>query len=62
MPLLVYSVAVLVLGIIASIPLMLGLIVLLPVLVCSIYASYKDIFPANVAAPAQEAAAGTLDP
>lgn len=50
MPLLIYGVAVLVLGIIASIPLMLGLIVLLPVLACSIYASYKDIFPA---APAQ---------
>lgn len=46
LPLLVYGVATLVLGFIASIPLMLGLIVLLPVLVCSIYASYKDIFPA----------------
>lgn len=52
MPLLVYGVATLVLGIIASIPLMLGLIVLLPVLVCSIYASYKDIFPAATAVPA----------
>lgn len=54
MPLLIYGVAVLVLGLIASIPLMLGLIVLLPVLVCSIYASYKDIFPvapAPVATP-----------
>lgn len=54
MPLLVYGVATLVLGIIASIPLMLGLIVLLPVLVCSIYASYKDIFPVAAAAPVQE--------
>jgi uncharacterized membrane protein len=52
MPLLVYGVATLVLGILASIPLMLGLIVLLPVLVCSIYASYKDIFPADTAVPA----------
>ncbi len=51
MPLLIYGVATLVLGIIASIPLMLGLIVLLPVLVCSIYASYKDIFPAETVAP-----------
>jgi hypothetical protein len=50
LPLLVYGVATLVLGFIASIPLMLGLIVLLPVLVCSIYASYKDIFPAVAAA------------
>jgi uncharacterized membrane protein len=33
----------------ASIPLMLGMILLLPVLVCSIYASYKDIFPAEAA-------------
>jgi uncharacterized membrane protein len=30
---------------IAALPLMLGLIVLMPVLVCSVYASYKDIFP-----------------
>ncbi len=52
LPLLIYGVAVLVLGIIASIPLMLGLIVLLPVLACSIYASYKDIFPVGPAAPA----------
>ena len=50
LPLLVYGVATLVLSFIASIPLMLGLIVLLPVLVCSIYASYKDIFPAVAAA------------
>ncbi|MDP1538327.1 MAG: BPSS1780 family membrane protein [Burkholderiales bacterium] len=50
MPFLVYGMAILVLWIIASIPLMLGLIVLLPVLVCSIYASYKDIFPADAAA------------
>jgi len=52
LPLLIYGVAVLVLGIIASIPLMLGLIVLLPVLVCSIYASYKDIFTMADATPA----------
>jgi uncharacterized membrane protein len=41
---LVYGVVVLVLWFIASIPLLLGLIVLLPVLICSVYASYKDIF------------------
>ena len=57
MPLLIYGVATLVLGIMASIPLMLGLIVLLPVLVCSIYASYKDIFPATPAAPVPDIAA-----
>lgn len=55
LPLLVYGVATLVLGIIASIPLMLGLIVLLPVLVCSIYASYKDIFPVAAEVPAATA-------
>ena len=45
MPFLVYGVAGLVLSLAAMLPLMLGFIVLLPVLVCSIYASYKDIFP-----------------
>jgi uncharacterized membrane protein len=60
MPLLIYGVATLVLFIIASIPLMLGLIVLLPVLVCSIYASYKDIFPLESAAPV--AVSETLNP
>lgn len=54
LPFLVYGIMTLLLGILASIPLMLGLIVLLPVLVCSIYASYKDIFPAGPAAPAPE--------
>lgn len=47
MPFLVYGVGTLALLFIASIPMMLGLIVLLPVLVCSIYAGYKDIFPAD---------------
>lgn len=56
-PFLVYGVAILVLWLIASIPLMLGLIVLLPVLVCSIYASYRDIFVADAAPPQDVAAA-----
>lgn len=47
LPLLIYGIAIIVLWIIATIPLMLGLIVLLPVLACSVYASYKDIFPAE---------------
>jgi uncharacterized membrane protein len=59
LPLLVYGVATLVLFIIASIPLMLGLIVLLPVLVCSIYASYKDIFPV---APVQDTVSQSPNP
>jgi len=45
LPFLVYGAFSFLLLVLASIPLMLGLIVLLPVLVCSIYASYKDIFP-----------------
>ena len=44
-PFLIYGVAAMILFFIAALPLMLGLIVLMPVLVCSIYASYKDIFP-----------------
>ena len=49
---LVYGLAVLVLWFVASIPLLLGLIVLLPVLICSVYACYKDVFgpPAEPAA------------
>src|SRR5262245_31239395 len=41
LPFLVYGVVILVLWFIASIPLLLGLLVLLPVLFCSVYASYK---------------------
>lgn len=41
---LIYGAIVLVLWFIATIPLLLGLLVLMPVLFCSNYASYKDIF------------------
>jgi uncharacterized membrane protein len=41
---LIYGAMVLVLWFIATIPLLLGLLVLMPVLFCSNYASYKDIF------------------
>lgn len=51
---LVYGLAVMVLWFAASIPLLLGLIVLLPVLICSVYASYKDIFTAPAAPAAGE--------
>ena len=44
LPFLVYGVAIMVLWFIASIPFLLGLVVLVPVLVCSVYASYKDVF------------------
>ncbi len=58
LPFLVYGLAILVLWFIASIPLLLGLIVLLPVLICSVYASYKDIF----SAPATPSAAAGGNP
>jgi hypothetical protein len=43
-PFLLYSVIVLVLGILAAIPFGLGWLVLLPVVVASIYTAYRDIF------------------
>jgi uncharacterized membrane protein len=52
LPFLVYGVIILGLWFIASIPLFLGLVVLLPVLICSVYASYKDIFVAADPRPA----------
>lgn len=55
LPFLVYGVFSFLLIVLASIPLMLGLILLLPVLVCSIYASYKDIFPREPAPVAEMA-------
>jgi uncharacterized membrane protein len=45
LPFMLYGAAVAVLWILATIPLMLGLIVLLPVMVCSIYAAYRDLYP-----------------
>lgn len=44
MPFLIYGLVGLVLAIVASIPLMLGWLVLLPVLLASLYLGYKDIF------------------
>lgn len=43
--LLVYSVILLVLGFFAALPMGLGFLVLGPVVACSIYVSYRDIFP-----------------
>ena len=43
-PFLLYSVILFVLMIVATIPLLLGWLVLVPVLVASIYAAYQDIF------------------
>jgi uncharacterized membrane protein len=44
LPLLVYSLAMVVLAVLASLPFALGWIVLLPVVIASAYASYRDIF------------------
>ena len=43
-PFLVYGFVLVVLSVIAAIPLMLGLLVLAPVVVASVYTSYRDIF------------------
>ena len=47
MPFLVYSVALMVLGILAAIPAGLGYLVLVPVLIASVYTAYRDIFCAG---------------
>jgi uncharacterized membrane protein len=46
-PFLVYSVVLLVLGIVAAIPALLGFLVLVPVLAASVYTAYRDIFCAS---------------
>ena len=52
LPFLVYGAIALVLSIIAAIPFGLGYLVLIPVLACSLYAAYKDIFAEAVSEPA----------
>lgn len=47
-PFLIYGVVALVLGIVASIPLLLGWLILIPMITASIYISYKDIFPVGI--------------
>jgi len=44
LPLTLYSIVYLILMILASIPLMLGFLVVVPLMMISVYASYKDIF------------------
>lgn len=46
-PFTVYSVVLLVLGVVAAIPLGLGFLVLVPVLAASVYTAYRDIFRAT---------------
>jgi len=54
-PMLVYGMTYMMLAILASIPMMLGWLILLPLTFTSLYASYSDIF-----APLQEAPAATM--
>jgi uncharacterized membrane protein len=55
-PMLVYGITFLLLAILASIPMMLGWLVLLPLVFTSLYASYCDIFP-----PVKEASSTPLE-
>lgn len=47
LPFLVYSIVLLVLGIVAAIPAGLGYLILVPVLIASVYTAYRDIFGAG---------------
>jgi uncharacterized membrane protein len=44
LPFLVYSIVLLVLGVVAAIPAGLGYLILVPVLIASVYTAYRDIF------------------
>ncbi|MDR3222026.1 MAG: hypothetical protein LBU46_08510, partial [Candidatus Accumulibacter sp.] len=44
LPFLIYGLAFIVLAVLASLPLLLGWLLLMPSMVCSVYASYRDIF------------------
>jgi uncharacterized membrane protein len=50
LPFLVYSIVAMVLGIVAMIPLGLGLLVLMPVMICSLFAAYRQIYTDSVLA------------
>ena len=52
LPLTMYGAMLLPFAILASMPLMLGWLILLPVLLASMYAAYRDLFPTEVVPPA----------
>ncbi|MBI4807477.1 MAG: hypothetical protein HY799_00790 [Nitrosomonadales bacterium] len=57
----VYGLVAIVLAILATVPMMLGWIVLIPVMVTSIYACYRDIFPFPDEAVAEQPAATDME-
>lgn len=57
-PFLIYGVIAFILNIVAAIPFGLGYLVLIPVLVCSLYVSYKDVFSEAAPAASDTAASG----
>ena len=57
----VYGMAFLLLAILASIPMMLGWLVLMPIVFTSLYASFCDIFPAEVSSAPIEGEVITRD-
>ncbi|MBI3902272.1 MAG: hypothetical protein HY306_04920 [Nitrosomonadales bacterium] len=51
----IYGIAIILFGLVASMPMMLGWLILLPVMLTSMYAGYRDLFPMQEeAAPAVE--------
>lgn len=59
-PMLVYGVTFLFMAILASIPMMLGWLILLPIVFTSLYASYIDIFPPEKAGSSAQLESGTI--
>lgn len=60
-PLTVYGVMLLPFAFLASLPMMLGWLVLMPVVIASMYATYRDLFPMQPEAAAHDVAAPTPD-
>ena len=61
MPITVYGVMLLPFAYAASLPMMLGWLVLMPVVITSMYATYRDLFPVQPEAAAGDATAPTPD-
>lgn len=51
LPMTAYGVMMMMLALLASIPMMLGWIILMPVMITSVYAIYRDLFPAQIESP-----------